>query len=63
MPNCAVVDLTTGRVTNVIVATASDSAPDGSVLISVTDDQPVSIGWTFAIGQGFVPPPAPAQEG
>ncbi len=44
------------QVVNVIIADGDDPAPNGTFLISLPDDSPVSQGWTFD-GIDFTPPP------
>lgn len=46
---CAVVNLTSYIVENLIIANPSvDPTPDGFLLISVSDEDPVSIGWSYS---------------
>lgn len=54
MPVCAVVDATTFQVTNVIVATPSDSAPDGYYFISIPQGIGVDNTFVFAGGLGYM---------
>jgi hypothetical protein len=56
MPVCAVVDATTFKVTNTIVATPSDAAPDGSYLISIPQGVSVDNTYVFAGGIGYMSP-------
>lgn len=58
----AVVDLITNIVINIIVANpATDPAPDGSLLIDVTDI-PCDIGWVYDPATGtFSDPNAPTE--
>jgi hypothetical protein len=56
MMRCAVVEISSGLVTNLIIADpAVDPAPDGSLLIGLPDDSPVSIGWIWD-GENFIDP-------
>lgn len=56
---CAVVDVSTGIVSNVIIADpATDPAPSGSELISLPEDSEVFIGWVYSNGS-FSNPDAP----
>lgn len=53
---CALIDLSTNLVVNLIVADpATDPAPSGHVIIGLPDDSPVAIGWTYSNGE-FTPP-------
>lgn len=55
---CALVDNNTNLVVNLIIADpAVDPAPSDSTLISLSDDNPVSIGWAWN-GSDFVEPEA-----
>jgi hypothetical protein len=59
---CAVVDLATNIVVNIIVAdAATDAAPDGCLLVNT--ESPCGIGWTYdpVIGD-FIDPNPPEQE-
>lgn len=58
MTTCAVISTTTWQITNVIVATASDSPPPGSIFIGVPDGLGVDTNWQFATGVGFISPDA-----
>lgn len=59
MPRAVLVKLSavSGTVTNVIVADAKkDFAPDKySILVSVPDDHPADVGWTWDEINGFTP--------
>lgn len=55
---CAVCDLTTGEVVNMIIASPSDPAPEGCQLIEVMNGQMCDIGW-FWDGVEFTPPQVP----
>ena len=56
MMRCALVEISSGLVTNLIIADpAIDPSPDGFILISLSDEDPVSIGWTWD-GQSFINP-------
>jgi hypothetical protein len=53
---CALVELSTNLVINLIIADPSvDPSPDGFILISLSDEDPVGIGWTWD-GTDFVEP-------
>jgi hypothetical protein len=53
---CALVESSSGLVTNVIIADpATDPAPSGFLLIGLTDDSPVGIGWLWD-GETFSSP-------
>lgn len=53
---CAMVNNSSGIVENVIVADPKvDPAPAGYTLVSLPDDSPVSIGWTYD-GSSFTEP-------
>lgn len=52
---CAVVDLATSEVVNVIVAQQDDPAPEGCILVDIPDDSPVSIGWLYVDGVFIAP--------
>jgi hypothetical protein len=53
---CAVCELSTGLVTNIIVADPNvDPAPEGMQLIEIADGQSCDIGWTWD-GTQFNPP-------
>lgn len=64
--NCAVVDTATNIVTNIIVADpAVDPAPEGCILVGLSDDSPVSFGWIYDPATGLFTdpnPPAPPEE-
>lgn len=54
---CAVVNLDSTIVENLIIADPSaDPAPDGFALIALSDDSPVSIGWTYDFLTGVFTP-------
>lgn len=56
---CALVDNSTNLVTNLIMADpAVDNAPDGFLLIGLSDTDPVEIGWLWD-GENFNPPVHP----
>lgn len=55
---CAVCDLTTDEVVNIIIALPSDIAPDDCQLIEVMNGQLCDIGWFWA-GVEFTPPEVP----
>lgn len=56
MMRCALVDISTNLVVNLIIADpATDPAPSGHVIISLPDESPVAIGWTYNNGE-FTPP-------
>lgn len=56
MMRCAVVEISSGLVINLIIADpVVDPAPDGSLLIGLPDDSPVSIGWIWD-GENFIDP-------
>ena len=58
---CALVESSSGLVTNLIIADpAVDPAPDGSLIIGLPDDSPVAIGWIWD-GETFYDPTAPEQ--
>jgi hypothetical protein len=53
---CALVDLSTNLVVNLVIADPSvDPNPEGFILISLSDEDPVSIDWTWD-GQSFTNP-------
>lgn len=52
---CAVCDLNTGEVVNIIIASPSDLAPEDCQLIEIMNEQPCDIGW-FWNGADFTPP-------
>lgn len=55
---CALVESSSGLVTNLIIADpAVDSPPVGCFLVGLSDDSPVSIGWVFD-GENFIDPNA-----
>jgi len=60
---CAAINNTTSIVDNIIIADpAADPAPDGSFLVGLPDDSPVSIGWIWD-GENFIDPnPEPVVE-
>lgn len=59
MTTCAVVD-NTNTVINIIVAEPTDLAPDGNILVEVTEDtNPVSIGYSYIPSVNKFKSPAP----
>lgn len=55
---CAVVNISTGVVENVIMADpVADNAPDGFALVFMKDGETASIGWHWSIEDGFMLPP------
>lgn len=53
---CAVVNVTLSTVENLIIADPSvDTVPDFFLLVSLPDDSPVAIGWTWD-GTEFINP-------
>jgi hypothetical protein len=61
MSVCAVVDLNSNVVVNMIVAEVSDLAPEGTRLIEVTPDMAGHIGWTWD-GTKFIDPNPPSTD-
>lgn len=56
---CALVENSTNLVVNLIMADpATDNAPDGFILIGLSDEDPVEIGWSWD-GEHFNPPIPP----
>ena len=56
---CALVENSTNLVVNLIMADpATDNAPDGFILIGLSDEDPVEIGWSWD-GEYFNPPTPP----
>lgn len=51
---CAVCDLNTGEVVNIIIASPSDLAPEGCQLVEIMNEQPCDIGWIWN-GAEFAP--------
>lgn len=57
MMRCALVDLSNNLVVNLIIADpTTDPAPSGHVIIGISDDSPVSIGWSYSNGEFTAPP-------
>lgn len=55
----ALVKVSTGIVENVIVANPQvDPAPEGYILVALSDDSQVSIGWVYTGGSNFTGPTA-----
>lgn len=54
--NCAVVEQTTNIVSNIIVAVPTDTPPEGTFLVDVTD-KACDIGWLYDPGTGEFSPP------
>ena len=53
---CALVEISSGLVTNLIIADpVIDPSPDGFILIGLSDEDPVNIGWTWD-GTEFINP-------
>ena len=56
---CALVEISSGLVTNLIIANpAVDPSPDGFILIGISDEDQVEIGWSWD-GEDFYPPIPP----
>lgn len=56
---CALVENSTNLVVNLIMADpAIDNPPDGFILIGLSDEDPVEIGWSWD-GEYFYPPIPP----
>jgi hypothetical protein len=58
MPKLARINQTTGEVTNLI---APYGPPQGYIEVEISDDSPVSIGWTYSNGE-FSAPTVPEIE-
>ena len=52
---CAVCQVSDGLAVNLIVASPSDLAPDGCMLVEIMNDQPFDIGWIWN-GTEFINP-------
>ncbi len=53
---CAVIDTSTMKVTNVIIADASvDLALPGTMLVNLDDSSPVDARWSWSTDKGFFP--------
>lgn len=60
---CAVVQVSDNIVINLIMADPSvDPAPEGTTLVGLPDDSPVSIGWIYDPATGQFTDPNPPQE-
>ena len=60
---CAVVQNSDNIVVNLIMADPSvDPAPEGTTLVSLPDDSPVSMGWIYDPATGRFTDPNPPQE-
>ena len=61
MMRCALVDLSTNHVVNLIIASPdTDPAPDGHVIVGLPDESAVAIGWLYDPFTGlFTDPNAP----
>jgi len=60
---CAVVQNSDNIVVNLIMADPSvDPAPEGTILVGLPDDSPVSIGWLYDPATGQFTDPNPPQE-
>lgn len=57
MSRCAVVQTSDNVVVNVIVADKTDPAPEGCVLIELTEDEFVDIGWIYDPSTNTFSPP------
>lgn len=56
MMRCALIDLSTNLVVNLIIADpAIDPAPNGYLIVGLPDDSLVDMGWTYNNGE-FTPP-------
>ena len=60
---CAVVDLATNLVANIIVASPSDLAPDGCQLVELMNGMDCDIGWTWDGAFTFTPPAEVTTDG
>ena len=62
--NSALVDIQTNIVINIIVADpAVDPAPEGTLMIALPADSPVSFGWIYDPATGQFTDPNPPSEG
>ena len=55
---CAVVEISTYLVQNVVIADPSDPAPEGCWLIGISDDDACASGYTYNPATGTFSPPA-----
>ena len=61
---CALVDAQTNIVINIIVADpAVDPAPEGTLLIGLPADSPVTFGWVYNPSTGQFTDPNPPSQG
>lgn len=61
---CALVNLTTNIVENLIIADpAVDPAPEGYIIVGLPDDSPVAVGWIYDDAtETFINPNPPQPE-
>jgi hypothetical protein len=61
MSVCALIDLNSNVVVNMIIAEVTDMAPNGYQIVEVTKSLPSGIGWTWD-GTKFTDPNTPVSE-